>query len=261
MAFELSYAYLSAQDDKIEQLKKELSEEDVNLIWDKINKKRINYDKLEGYVEPLDRLKVSMMNDVFYLSKITNEKIILFGKEPKWCLVAFQGLIIKNGRNPFPVKEVVALGKENEKIAENILKEFKKELGYFEVSAQWAKRHANLRASIAKTWRNHLANYPLTSAEQKFVQGVINELKKYDEFKVVDLHARKSRDGGPVNCEWEAKFSDFFMTVCVGSAFVGGAIIVVNVAPPVLFYLQANALELGTVALTSMLSYARQRPY
>lgn len=256
LAFDLGNAYLSPQNEEvINQLKKEISEEEINLIWDKITKERLNYDGLEGYVKPLDRLKEVMMSDLFYLEKIDNAKIIFFGKNIKWCLVAAQGLIRKNEKHFFPVKEIVALGEENEAIAEMILEDLKTKIGYFEVSAQWAKRHVNLRASIETTWKNHLALYPLTEAEQAFVQNAIIELK----FENVDLYARKSRDGGPVSSEWEAQFSEFFMTFCVGTAFLGGGIFLFNAAPPVLFYLQANALEFGAAALTSAMSYARQK--
>lgn len=266
IAFDLGYVYLKEDKKKINKFKKRLSEEDIICIWNKINEKKPNYENLKGYARPLDRLKKEMLRDKFYLEKISNDSIVSFGKNPKWCLLAFRGLIRKNTKRQFPAKAIVALGEDNEAIAKIILeklkskKKLKYKIGYYKVSAQWARRYPALRSDIAAIWQNHFALYPLTTAEREFIQKEMVELKKYIEFKNIDLNARKSRDGGPVNCEWSTSASHFFTTLCVGTTLVGGVIFFGSIAPPLLFYMKTKAAELGAAALTSGMTYVTWKP-
>lgn len=243
IAFDLGKAYLAQNEQTINEIKATLSTEDINSLWNEVNKKRPNYEGLEGVTQPLNRLKEVMIDDEFYLQKISSDAIVAFGKDPECYLLAFQGLIKKYKDQPFPVETIIALGKENEKIAEDLLEKLSllKELEgkkehYYEISTQWAKSHFALCTKIAKKWQNDFDLYVLTVAEQEAVKKGIVELKEYDEFKDLYLNTRENRDEGPVNCEQVTSTRGALMALGVGATVLASAVLFQKVSPPMLSY-------------------------
>lgn len=254
IALDLGSAYLVQNEQVITECKATLSTEDINSLWNEVNRKRPNYEGLEGVTEPLNRLKEVMIDDEFYLQKISSDVIVAFGKDPECYLLAFQMLVRKNKEQLFPVEAIIALGKENETIAEDLLEKLSllKELEgkkehYYEISTQWAKSHSALCAKISKKWQNDFDLYILTVAEQEAVKKGIVELKEYDEFKDLYLNTRENRDAGPVNCEQVTSTRDALMALGVGATFVASAVFLRKVSPSMLSY----GMTLGATVLSS----------
>lgn len=224
-------------------VKKNLTQERVQIIWDEINSKdNDNCKEEEGVKMSLHALKKEMLQDVFYFRLLTPESLIRVGSNPQWyryVLVALtrNHVLASEGADPFenynygvleehkssdsntilnpfkrcqtfPVEEIYQLGKDNLNIAQLIMNDLTDTLGYFKVSARFAEDNEVLRPWITQNWSKHLKR-SISSKTREFLTEALPRLKqKYEEFKDVNLESIEIRNSATLRPEEPKKPSD-----------------------------------------------------
>lgn len=166
-----------------------------------------------------------------------------------------------------PVKDIAILGEENSIIAKNILKDLTGSPYLFDVGAQFAQYHKDIRQHIAKNWKGYLDTHPLSPRLKKTISIQLKDLKsKYPEFSIVNIQSRVKRNYQSTQGDLPlSKISNLYhllgisgvswgsyifskYTMMQGVVPAGASLSAAFVASPHLFFLPASVALLGTAA-------------